>query len=69
VAKYDFTFKIGEGWYAVAEWMDPQPTHWMPLPPHPRYPIEEAQRADTESAASDGVCLTPHKINQESDNG
>jgi hypothetical protein len=31
-------------------------------------PIEEAQRADTESAASDGVCLTPHKINQESDN-
>jgi hypothetical protein len=31
--------------------------------------IQEAQRADTESAASDGVCLTPHKINQESDNG
>lgn len=45
VAKYDFTFKIGEGWYAVAEWMDPQPTHWMPLPPHPRYPIEEPERS------------------------
>ena len=30
---------------------------------------EPANAGDEMTAASDGVCLTPHKINQESDNG